>query len=107
MLFNDHNGVWRTAGRSGSSCPGTTPGLESIVDALPQAKRCELQGRHHWDTYPDQRRKPPSLHTRTFIRLRGGPDTIRGPISHSVREPKRRHWLRPEAMQLVVHCYTA
>ena len=69
--------------------PGTTPWLEHIIDALPRVERGELQCCHQRKMDPDHWRIPTKIQPGEFTGTVGGPDTLRGPRSHSVRGTQR------------------
>ena len=64
-------------------------GLYHRVDALPRAKRGELQGRCQRKTDSAHWRIPPSLHSGALNGLGGGPDTLPVPVFNSGRGPQR------------------
>ena len=88
----------RSQGGGGAGHPVPTPGMERRVDALPRAKRGELQGlhRHLWKTDPNHQRIPPTLHIGLFTILGGVPDMLLGTQSCIFRVPQRQHWPIPE-----------
>ena len=82
-------------------CLGPTPGMERRVDALPQAERGDLQGRHrhHRKTDPDNCSIPPTIYLGALTGIGGGPFTILGLQYHIVRGPQLRHQPIPEPAQ--------
>ena len=86
-------------GGRGSGSPGPTPGLERRVNAFPQAKHGDLRGCHQRKTYPNHWHIPPALHLALTTVIGGYPDTLPGPMSHSVRGPQRQHQPSPEPAQ--------
>ena len=88
VLVHEHGGGWWNAGEIVTSRLVQTPGKELRVDALPQVKHGELQDHHQHKSDPNNWHISLALHLGPLAGLGGGPDTLPGTISHSVRGPK-------------------
>ena len=54
---------------------------------------------HRWKTDPNHWHIPPFLHLVSLTIFGGGPDTLTGPRSHSVKGPQHQHQKIPEPVQ--------